>query len=196
MTDQRRGRSARDASAPRWSRVVAPVALAVVVVLAGFVWVGRIYTVTTASMTPTLQPGDRVLAVRIGLDELRRGDVVVVDVRGTWARPGSADDPTVVKRIIGLPGERVACCDAQERVTVDGEPLDEPYLAPGGPGPDFDVVVPPGRLWLLGDDRADSLDSRDHLGSAGGGSVATDTVQGRVVAVAWPPVRPIERPTG
>ena len=63
--------------------------LAVMALLAAYLWVGRIYTVTTASMTPTLQPGDRVLAVLIGLDDLRRGDVVVVDVRSTWARPGS-----------------------------------------------------------------------------------------------------------
>jgi signal peptidase I len=171
-------------------------ALAVMALLAAYLWVGRIYTVTTGSMTPTLQPGDRVLAVRIGLDDLRRGDVVVVDVRSTWARPESEDDPTVVKRIVGLPGERVACCDAQGRVTVDGAPLDEPYLAPGGPGPDFEVVVPAGRLWLLGDDREDSLDSRDHLGSPGGGGVGADSVQGRVVAVAWPPVSRVERPAG
>ena len=175
---------------------MALLAFAVLAVLAAYLWVGRIYTVTTASMTPTLQPGDRVLAVRIGLDDLRRGDVVVVDVRGTWARPASQHAPTVVKRIVGLPGERVACCDAQNRVTVDGAPLDEPYLAPGGPGPGFDVVVPAGRLWLLGDDREDSLDSRGHLGSPGGGSVGVHSVQGRVVAVAWPPVSHVKRPAG
>ncbi|MGH8824520.1 MAG: signal peptidase I [Jiangellaceae bacterium] len=188
------GPGAASGPRPGWTRLLAPVALAVVAVLAAYLWVGRLYTVTTASMAPTLQPADRVLAVRIGLDDLRRGDVVVVDVRSTWARPGSDDDPTVVKRIVGLPGERVSCCDARGRVTVDGDPLDEPYLAPGGPGPVFDVVVPAGRLWLLGDDREDSLDSRDHLGSTGGGSVGLDAVQGRVVAVAWPPVSRVERP--
>ena len=57
--------------------------------------------------------------------------------------------------------------------------MDEPYLAPGGHGPEFEVVVPAGRLWLLGDDREDSLDSRDHLGSPGGGSVEAESVQGR-----------------
>ncbi|MGH9251545.1 MAG: signal peptidase I [Acidimicrobiales bacterium] len=170
--------------------------LAVLVLLAAYLWVGRIYTVSAGSMSPTLHPGDRVLATRIGLGDLRRGDVVVVDVSGTWAQPGSEEDATVVKRIVGLPGERVECCDAQDRITVDGEPLEEPYLGPGGPGPSFDVVVPAGRLWLLGDDREGSLDSRDHLGSPGGGSVGADAVQGRVVVVAWPPVSRVERPAG
>ncbi|MGH8776800.1 MAG: signal peptidase I [Jiangellaceae bacterium] len=171
---------------PRSLRVLLLVALAALVVVAAYAWIGRIYTVTTGSMRPTLEPGERVLVSRVGRDDVRRGDVVVVDVRGTWARAGSDDDPTVVKRVVGLPGESVACCDARGRVTVDGEPLDEAYLSPGGVGAPFDMVVPAGRLWLLGDDRDNSVDSRDHLGAPGGGSVQVEAVQGRVVAVLWP----------
>jgi signal peptidase I len=110
------------------------------------------------------------------------------------AGPGSGDEPIVVKRVVGLPGERVACCDPDGRVTVDGRSLDESYLAGNEGGAGFEVVVPEGRLWLLGDDRANSVDSRDHLGAPGDGSVAIEDVEGRVVAVVWPPVRAVDRP--
>jgi signal peptidase I len=173
---------------------VAPVVVAALVLAGAYTWLARIYTVSTSSMRPTLETGDRVLAIRIDRDDLRRGDVVVVDVRGSWAQPGSGDEPMVVKRVVGLPGERVACCDPDGRVTVDGRSLDESYLAGHEGGAGFEVVVPEGRLWLLGDDRANSVDSRDHLGAPGGGSVAIEDVEGRVVAVVWPPVRAIDRP--
>jgi signal peptidase I len=71
---------------------------------------------------------------------------------------------------------------------VDGAPLDEPYLHPGDAPSEleFDVLVPDGRLWLMGDHRSDSADSRAHLGDPGGGMVPVSRVVGRVVAVAWP----------
>jgi signal peptidase I len=92
-----------------------------------------------------------------------------------------------VKRVIGLPGERIACCDAKGRLTVNGFPLDEPYLG-GGRASDtpFDIRVPPGRYWVMGDNRDDSGDSRSHLGDPGGGTVPRDNVVGRVVSVWWP----------
>jgi signal peptidase I len=181
---------------PRWLRVLVPVAVAALVLIGSYVWLGRVYTVSTASMRPTLQAGDRVLVNRIDRDDVRRGDVVVVDVRGTWAEPGSNDDRTVVKRVVGLPGERIACCDPEGRVTADGRPLDEPYLAGQDAGAEFEAVVPAGRLWLMGDDRATSQDSRDHLGAPGGGSVPVDAIEGRVVAVVWPPAQAVDRPAG
>jgi signal peptidase I len=161
MADPGRDRGERRRHGPRWLRLAAPVVVAALVLAGAYAWLARIYTVSTGSMRPTLETGDRVLTIRIDRDDLRRGDVVVVDVRGSWAQPGSGD---------------------------------EPYLAGHEGGAGFEVVVPEGRLWLLGDDRANSVDSRDHLGAPGGGSVAIEAVEGRVVAVVWPPARAVDRP--
>ncbi|GAB7190580.1 hypothetical protein NUM3379_12860 [Kineococcus sp. NUM-3379] len=168
------------------------------------------FSIPSGSMAPTLNPGERVLVSRLDTrgGDVRRGDVVVFDGAGTFApaprepeglarlgaaggallgfRPGEVD---YVKRVVGLPGERVACCDASGRLTVDGQPLDEPYLPPGeAPSASpFDVEVPQGRLWLMGDHRSASADSRAHLGRPGGGTVAVGDVVGRVSVVTWPP---------
>lgn len=177
-------------------RVAVVVLTSLVLLVAGYLWVGRVYSVPSSSMQPLLEPGDRIAVSRLDRSDVRRGDVVVVDVSSTWAAGSSDTASTVVKRVIGLPGERVMCCDDDDRVVVDGVPLDEPYLAPGGAGTPFEVVVPEGRLWLLGDNRTNSQDSRHHLGSPGGGSVPIEAVQGRAVAVLWPPSRlsTVDRP--
>ncbi|MFI5754130.1 signal peptidase I [Streptomyces sp. NPDC051569] len=170
------------------------VAVGCVLFLGGFVW-GAIeyqpYTVPTGSMTPTVKAGDRVLAQRISGDEVRRGDVVVF----TDARWGGLP---MVKRVVGVGGDTIACCDARGRLTVNGEPVEEPYL-PGTPGGrasmnDFDASVPKGQLFLLGDERTGSLDSRVHLQEPGDGSVPRSEVDARVDAVAWPPAGLIDRP--
>jgi len=156
----------------------------------------EVFTVSARSMQPTLEPGERVVVLRPTLDRpLRPGDVVVADVRGTFvggeavrgplagsvlSRPPA--DAFVVKRVVGVGGQRVSCCDPAGRVLVDGRPLVEPYLAGPASSQPFDVQVPAGRVWVMGDNRDVSEDSRAHLGSPGGGTLASSVVVGRVVA--------------
>ena len=96
-----------------------------------------------------------------------------------------------VKRVVGLPGDHVVCCDANELIAVNSVPVDEPYLYPGDQPSDltFDVTVPAGRVWLMGDHRSVSADSRAHLGDPGGGMVRLDDVIGRAAMIYWPPNR-------
>lgn len=174
----------------RWVPAVVAAALCLAVV---HTTAFRLTTVASDSMAPTLAAGDRAVVALWHGGVPGRGAVVVADVGGTWAPAGGTT--TVVKRVVGLPGERVACCDPAGRVLVDGTALTEAYLPAGSPpGEPFDVVVPAGRLWLMGDARAVSRDSRDALGAPGGGSIAVHRVVGTVVAVAWPPARWSGRP--
>jgi signal peptidase I len=168
------------------------------------------FVVPTGSMTPTVRAGDRVLVSRWSyrFGQIHRGDVIVFDGSGLFA-PAAAPARTplagtgrkvaaafglpigsqdYVKRVIGLPGEQVACCDQQARITVNGVPLNESYVDPGDAASilRFDIVVPAGRLFVLGDHRSDSADSRAHLGDPGGGTVPVDRVVGRVVGIYWP----------
>lgn len=176
-------------------------AIGFVLFLGGFVWgavVYQPYTVPTDSMVPTVQPGDRVLAQRIAGGEVRRGDVVIFKDE-QWS------DSPMVKRVVGIGGDTVKCCGAGGRLTVNGKELDEPYIeaeeldvadAPGGSASrtPFEVTVPEGNLFLLGDRRGASLDSRAHLEEAGQGTVARSAVKARVDALAWPAMSMLERP--
>ncbi|MFF8379134.1 signal peptidase I [Streptomyces sp. NPDC015661] len=164
------------------------VAVGCVLFLGGFVWGAVLYqpyTVPTDSMTPTLDVGSKILAQRIDGDEVRRGDVVV------FTDPLWGSSP-MVKRVAAVGGDTVACCDRDGRLTVNGKPVDEPYLRPGpggrtvASGQEFSVTVPRDNLFLLGDDRHTSLDSRTHMEEAGQGTVPRSTVVGRVDAVVWP----------
>ncbi|MBT2406059.1 MULTISPECIES: signal peptidase I [unclassified Streptomyces] len=183
------------------------VAIGFVLFLGGFVWgavVYQPYTVPTDSMMPTVNPGDRVLAERIDGGEVRRGDVVIF-TDSMWS------DSPMVKRVVGIGGDTVKCCGQGGRLTVNGKELDEPYIEHpknGGAGPSgtsgssfgvasdtpFEVTVPEGNLFLLGDRRGASLDSRAHLQEAGQGTVARSAVSARVDALAWPSMHAVKRP--
>ncbi|MEV3858410.1 signal peptidase I [Streptomyces sp. NPDC050095] len=170
------------------------VALGCVLFLGGFAWgavVYQPYTVPTDSMTPTIGAGDRVLAQRIDGSEVKRGDVVVFQDK-TWG------DMPMVKRIVGIGGDKIACC-TDGKLTVNGKVIEEPYL-PAGKNASLtgikSTTVPAGRIFLLGDERMGSLDSSVHLGDAEHGSVARDAVKARVDAVAWPMDGMLAKPTG
>ncbi|MGW3166607.1 signal peptidase I [Streptomyces sp. NPDC001142] len=167
------------------------VAVGCVLFLGGFAWgavVYQPYTVPTESMTPTVHAGDRVLAQRIDGDEVRRGDVVVFTDQ-TWG------DMPMVKRVVGIGGDTIACCD-KGRLTINGQAVEEPYLQRREPasGNSFSADVPEGQLFLLGDERRSSLDSRVHLDDPGQGSVPRGAVRARVDAIAWPMDGMVERP--
>ncbi|MFI9051275.1 signal peptidase I [Streptomyces sp. NPDC053427] len=152
--------------------------------LGGFVWAALIYrpyTVPTDSMSPTIAVGARVLAEKVDGTEIRRGDIVVFKDKA-WG------DLPMVKRVVGVGGDRIACCSKQGRLTVNGKPVEEPYLQGDGPASPigFKATVPNGQLFLLGDHRSDSLDSRVHLSDGDQGSVPRSAVQARVDARAWP----------
>ena len=173
----------------------------------------QIFYIPSGSMEETLQVGDRVavnrMAYRFG--EPERGQIVVFDGVDSFL-PASAVPPSegpvsdllkeigrtigvvpppdtiFVKRIIGVGGDRVVCCDKQGRISVNGTPIDEPYLFPGDAPSQtpFDVKVPEGKLWVMGDHRSASADSRSHMGDPGGGFVPVDRTIGPAFSVIWP----------
>ncbi|WP_031508289.1 signal peptidase I [Streptomyces megasporus] len=180
-----RGRRSRSVRAGALTTAVAALLLLLV-----DAFVVEPFRIRSDSMANTLDVGDRVLvnklAYRFGnLPE--RGDVVVFDGAGSFDQgPSEASD--YVKRVVGVGGDRVTCCDERGRIEVNGEPVDERYLHPGDRPSTvpFDIEVPEGRLWTMGDHRSRSRDSRDLLGAPGGGTVPVDRVIGRVDWIVWP----------
>ncbi|GAA5013887.1 hypothetical protein GCM10023317_52280 [Actinopolymorpha pittospori] len=154
----------------------------------------RLMGVTSNSMAPTLLQGDHLLVARAGSRTARRGAIVVVRTPTSWREPlarlqrtavGAVPDH-LVKRVIGVGGDVVACCRADGQLTVNGVPLDEPYLprAAGSAGSaTFEVTVPAGHLWLMGDNRPESLDSRA-MRVQGAGTVPAAQVRARIL-LTW-----------
>ena len=175
-------------------------------------FVAKPFSIPSGSMEDTLQVGDRVLVNKLVFHTrpIERGDVVVFDGTDSFVPAGQIetrnplaavgawlgqsvglvppDGTDFVKRVVGVGGDRVTCCDASGRIAVNGVSIDEPYLKAGDPPSDgaFDVLVPQGMLWLMGDHRSNSADSRSHLGDPGGGMVPGSRVVGRVMNVLWP----------
>ncbi len=148
-------------------------------------FVVQTYHVPSDSMAPTLKAGEYILVDRTTRGTAERGTVVVFDGEGYFG--GSSR--YWVKRVIGVGGDRVRCCTDDGRLEVNGHALDEPYLPASlarASAIDFDVAVPEGRMFLLGDNRDNSSDSRNHLGDPGGGMVPLKRTQGRVTRVVWP----------
>ena len=197
------------ASLPLWQESLLLLAVALVLAIVIKALFMQAFYIPSGSMNDTLVLDDRILVQKVsywGDGEPQRGDIVVFADPGGWldAAAGETSNPVakalelfglyptgghLVKRVIGVGGDRVKCCDKRGRITVNGVPLNEgAYLAPGQQPSmiDFDVKVEEGYLWVQGDNRANSADSRVHLGDPGGGQVPVDDVVGKVFAVVWP----------
>ncbi|MFO7689651.1 MAG: signal peptidase I [Cryobacterium sp.] len=175
----------------------------------------RSFYIPSGSMRETLQVDDRIIVNQLvpGLMPIEHGDVVVFTDPGGWLPPQapvqenplvaslnwvasvvglSASDSNdhLVKRVIGLPGDHVVCCNALGQLSVNGVAVSEDYLAPSGHSrvsqDDFDIVVPADSLWVLGDNRYNSKDSRYNGETAGEGYVPVGNVVGRALVVSWP----------
>ncbi|MFJ5143960.1 signal peptidase I [Curtobacterium sp. NPDC088465] len=188
QTDEpRAGRPVRSG----WRFVRDLAVIVVVALLASFLvkaYLVRAFSIPSGSMERTLLIGDNVLVNELvpGVAPLRRGDVVVFRDPGDWLTSEQGDD--LIKRVIGLPGDRVSCCDAEGRLSVNGHAVDEPYVVRPSDvdrvsAEDFDVTVPAGRIWVMGDNRYESADSRIH------GTVPMADVVGRAFVVTWPVTR-------
>ncbi|MDQ2852736.1 MAG: signal peptidase I [Actinomycetota bacterium] len=167
------------------------------------------FWIPSPSMNDTLVRGDRVVVSKLTpkVFDLKRGDVVVFEDPNHWLGPDLGDHPGtakkamefvglypggdnhLIKRLIGLPGDHVKCCNAQGRLTINGVAILEPYV-PRGTAPSllkFDVTVPKGRVWVMGDNRGDSSDSRYHDNGTGAtGSVPIADITGRADVIVWP----------
>jgi signal peptidase I len=194
-----------------------PVLVVVALVLALLIksFVIQAFYIPSASMENTLEIGDRVLINKIVYHTrpIHRGDIIVFDGTGSWdtVDPSAStnifskavselegivgishDSNIYIKRVIGVPGDHVACCNAKGQVTVNGVALSESsYLYPGSQpsAQSFNITVPPGRLWVMGDNRSVSYDSRGHMGDPGGGTIPESGVLGRAFVIIWPPSR-------
>jgi len=175
----------------------------------------RSFYIPSESMETTLMPNDRVIVSLLtpSLSPLKRGDVVVFTDPGGWLpaepiEPQSSsalndilafiglaapdDNPHLIKRVIGLPGDQVSCCNALGQMTVNGTPLDEPYInLPSGvtrSDPyNFSVTVPKGDIWVMGDNRNESADSAFHNYKKDVNPfVPIRDITGQAVVISWP----------
>jgi len=214
MSKDPRGKHAREKKRihPFWRGfreivVIVVVALALSALIRAFLL--QAFYVPSPSMEQTLRPGDRIIASKITteLSGVSRGEIVVFKDPGDWLPdpPPASDDwrsqirraltfigvlpsdtgDDLVKRAIGIGGDRVACCDAEGRIVVNGVPLDENYIVGPTDQVRFDVTVPEDSIFVMGDNRGNSRDSRYHLDVNDGAVPEANTV-GRVVLVLWP----------
>jgi signal peptidase I len=201
------------ASRPFWIEAVVLLAIAAVIAVGVHSFLFQAFFIPTGSMENTLKVGDRVIVNRLSykVGHVQRGQIVVFSGVDSWSPEGSVTTPhnpvlrelskvgsylgfapsgeqDFIKRVIGVPGDRVVCCNAQGRITVNGHPLIENYLYPGSDNRTlpFDITVPAGHLWVEGDHRNDSADSRSHTGLPGGGSIPINKVIGRAFVIVWP----------
>lgn len=195
---------------PLWAETILLLVTALVLAIVIKSFFIQAFYIPSPSMVPALVKNDRILVEKMsywGGGTPQRGDIVVFKDPGHWLSAEESSPPTngftklltdiglypsgghLVKRVIGVGGDRVICCDKQGHITVNGTALHEKSYLPQGTKPSltrFDIRVPQGDLWVMGDNRGDSWDSRGHMGDPGGGYVPADLVVGKVFALVWP----------
>ncbi len=205
---------------PLWQEVIVLLTTALVLAIVVKALFVQAFFVPSGSMEPQFVEGDRIIVEKISYwnDDVHRGDVVVFDDPGGWLGVAESREATgvvqqgleaiglyptgghLVKRVVGVGGDRVECCDNRGDVTVNGVRLRESGYLKDGVSPSeqtFDVKVPTDSLWVMGDNRLQSGDSRVHIGDTGGGFVPADAVVGKVWSIVWPlgRVEILDRPT-
>jgi signal peptidase I len=204
-----RVRESRSKRHPIWRAIrelviVVVLALAIAALVRAFVV--QAFYVPSSSMEMTLQPSDRILAMKPRIGSVQRGEVVVFKDPANWLpeplpQEGwrgeliqaltfigilpSDSGKDLVKRVIGISGDRIACCDADGHIVVNGIPLLEDYIIGPTDQVRFDVVVPDDSVFVMGDNRGDSRDSRFFLDEASG-SVPIENIVGRASVIVWP----------
>ena len=193
---------------PVWQESVLLVVTAMVMAVVVKAFFLQAFYIPSESMEPTMLVDDKILVQKVSYwgGEPDRGDIVVFNDPGGWlnaAESRQANNPVqralevvglfptgghLIKRVVGVGGDAVKCCDASGRITVNGTPLDEPYLLDESVNANqtFDVVVPKDRLWVMGDNRGNSADSRMHMGDPGGGFIDEKAVVGKAWLRVWP----------
>ena len=193
---------------PVWQESILLVATAVVMAVIVKTFFLQAFYIPSESMEPTMLVDDKILVQKVSYwsGDIKRGDIVVFDDPGGWLSPNDSQQPSnpmqralevvglfptgghLIKRVVGVGGDTVACCSEKGQVTVNGQPLDEPYLLDESANVDqrFKVKVPRNRMWVMGDNRNNSADSRAHMGDPGGGFISEKGVVGKAWVRVWP----------
>ena len=178
-----------------WKETAILLTVAIVVAVVVKAFVVQTFYIPSGSMEHTLNIDDRVLVNKLVYDfrDPHRGEIVVFEAPDEWRSIPNEED--FIKRVIGVGGDHVVCCDAG-RITINGKALDETYLFRDGNGvadsasrDSFDIVVPDGRLWVMGDHRSESGDSRElytRTGDVTRSTIPIDAVIGKAFLLFWP----------
>ncbi|MCT1432009.1 signal peptidase I [Brachybacterium muris] len=212
-TGRRRGESKQ--RLPLWLDTVLTMVVALVIAVLVKTFLIQPFFIPSASMNPTLLQDDKILVSKLspGVFDLERGDVIVFEDPGEWIPGDATENPTprvrlmmvlslvglapdpsqdhLVKRLVGMPGDRVVCESEGSALQVNGVQVDEPYINPETSACQtaFDVTVPSGKVWVMGDNRYASADSAWHHTHGGDGFVAESDITGRAEVVFWPASR-------
>ena len=193
---------------PVWQESILLVITAMVMAVIVKTFFLQAFYIPSESMEPTMLVDDKLLVQKVSYwsGEPNRGDIVVFDDPGGWLGEEESRHasnaiqraletvglfPTgghLIKRVIGVGGDEIVCCNEAGRLTVNGTELAEPYLLDESATVDqrFDVKVPDNHLWVMGDNRGNSADSRSHLGDPGGGFIPVKAVVGKAWLRVWP----------